>query len=129
MKYLGIDYGSKRMGVAISDERGVIAFPRMVLPNDAALMRALARLITDEKVGHVVVGDARALSGAENPVTQEADAFAESLARESGVPLSRAFEAWSSIEASRYAPEGKGHDDAAAAAIILQRFLDVRARA
>jgi putative Holliday junction resolvase len=127
MKYLGIDYGGKRVGVAVSDAAGSIAFPRAVLPNDARLPEVLAKLVADEGIGHIVIGDTRTVSGAANPVTAEAENFAEHLARETGVPVSRAFEAWSSIEASRYAPEGKGHDDAAAAAFILQRFLDMRA--
>lgn len=126
MRYLCIDYGSKRVGVALSDERGAIAFPKMTLENDGKLFGALKAMIERERVEHVVLGDTRTVAGAENPVTKEAEAFGERLARESGKPLSRAFEAWSSIEASRYAPEGSEHDDAAAAAIILQRFLDMR---
>jgi len=126
VKYLGIDYGAKRVGVAVSDVGGSIAFPRATLPNDAKLLGALAQVIRDEKIERVIVGDTRSHGGGENPITQDAERFMDDVARETGVPVSRAFEVFSSIEASRFAPKGKEHDDAAAAAVILQRFLDMK---
>ncbi len=125
-KYLGIDFGSKRVGVSISDAAGTIAFPRATLPNNDQLFSELAELVKNEKVGTIVVGDTRSHSGKDNPVTAEAEAFVIALQVAVPVPIERVWEMWSSIEASRYAPEGKGHDDASAAAIILQRFLDTR---
>jgi len=127
MKYLGIDYGSKRIGLAISDDAGSIAFPLEVVETTSARSR-IKEIVQEKRIGAIVVGDTRSTGGGENPVTKEAEAFVENLAQEVGVPISRAFEGWSSIEASRYAPEGKGHDDTAAAAIILQRFLDMYGR-
>lgn len=124
MKYLGMDYGSKRVGVALSDEAGTLAFPREVLPNDSELMQNLARIIEEEKPASIVVGDTRSHGGAENPVTPEAERFTEELKR-FGLPVALVPEAWSSVEASRYAPAGSGHHDSAAAAFILQRFLDM----
>lgn len=125
MKYIGIDYGSKRVGLAISDDRGSIAFPLDTVETREASSR-IAQLVLERKVGGLVIGDTRSLGGGENPVTKEAEKFADTITRETGLTVSRAFEGWSSVEASRYAPEGKQHDDAAAAAIILQRFLDMR---
>jgi|SRR3989344_4690174 len=129
MKYLGIDYGSKRVGTAISDADGSIAFPRSVLRNDGALMTNIAKLVADEKVEKIIVGDTRSHGGKENPVTAEAEAFVAALQAAVAVPVERVWEMWSSVEASRYAPEGKGHDDSSAAAIILQRFLDTHGTA
>ncbi|MDO8576289.1 MAG: Holliday junction resolvase RuvX [bacterium] len=126
MRYLGIDFGAKRVGVAVSDAAGTIAFPRATLPNDAQLFSQLAELVKNEKIGSIVVGDTRSHGGKDNPVTAEAEVFVTSLQAAIAVPVERVWEMWSSIEASRYAPEGKGHDDASAAAIILQRFLDMR---
>lgn len=126
MKYLGIDYGKKMVGIAISDDDGKIAFPRAVVPNDEKLLAFVARMVEEEKIATIIVGDTRTVSGGENPVTREADAFIEALAQATAVPTERVFEAWSSIEASRYAPKGEEHNDGAAAAIILQRFLDIR---
>ena len=126
MKYLGIDYGAKRVGVAVSDAAGTIAFPRATLPNDAQLFSQLAELITNEKIGSIVVGDTRSHGNKENPVTAEAESFVAALQKTFDVSVERVWEMWSSIEASRYAPEGKEHNDASAAAIILQRYLDMR---
>ena len=124
MKYLGIDYGSKRVGIAISDDAGKIAFPRGVIANDAAVFVELATVIVKERIQSIVVGDTRSFGGRKNPVTQEADRFIEQLKAEAGVPIIPAFEAGSSIEASQYAPDGEKRDDAAAA-FILQRYLDM----
>lgn len=129
MKYLGIDFGARRVGLSISDPAGTIAFPRATLPNDEKLLSQLTALITDENIGAVVVGDTRSHGGKDNPVTAEAETFVIALQTLITVPIERVWEMWSSIEASRYAPEGKGHDDASAAAIILQRYLDMRGEA
>ena len=127
MKYLGIDFGTKRVGLAVSDDAGAIAFPRATLPNDAQLFSQLVELVKNEKIGSIVVGDTRSHGGKDNPVTAEAEAFVSALQTSmSDIPVKRVWEMWSSIEASRYAPEGKGHDDSSAAAIILQRFLDIK---
>jgi putative Holliday junction resolvase len=125
MRILGIDYGAKRLGIAVSDAEGGFAFPKSVIANDANALGAILALIETEKIGAVVVGDTRAATGAENPVTFEADRFCEELEEQLEIPMHRAWEAWSSVEAGRFAPDGK-HDDSAAAAIILQRFLDSR---
>lgn len=124
MKYLGIDYGAKRIGLAVSNAEGTIAFPRATIKNDAKLFESLARLIADEKIESIIVGDTRSFSHLENPVTKEAEDFAERLKKETSLPVESAWEAGSSVEASRYAPEGEEKSDGAAAAIILQRFLD-----
>src|SRR3989344_5440097 len=121
MKYLGIDFGTKRVGVAVSDDTVGIAFTRETMTNDAQLLPHLVQLIEAEKIGRIVVGDTRSHGGRENPVSAEADKFIEELHQATGLPVERVFEAWSSIEASRYAPKGREHDDASAAAIILQR--------
>lgn len=123
MRHLGIDYGSKRIGIAISDEAGGFAFPKSVIPNDRQALDAILALITSEKIGAVVVGDTRAANGIENKVTFEADRFCEALEEKMEIPMHRGWEAWSSAEAGRFSVDGT-HDDSSAAAIILQRFLD-----
>ena len=125
MRYLGIDYGTKRIGIAVSDDAGSFAFPKITLDNNAKLWPALKKMIADERAEELVVGDTRSMSGSENTVTAEADAFVARLAHETGKRVHRAREAWSSYEAARYAEAGTEHDDSSAAAIILQRFLDV----
>lgn len=124
MRYLGIDYGAKRVGLAVSSEG--IAFPHDGVENDGNLFAALCDIIAKEKISEVIVGDTRSFGGSENPITKEAEAFIKKLKRETGLPVTPAWEAGSSVEASRYAPEGRLKDDSAAAAIILQRYLDTR---
>ena len=126
MKYLGIDYGSKWVGIAISDKDGQFAFPRETWPNDASLLAKMENLIKDEHIEHVVVGETRTLGGEANTITADAEKFVEDIKKNVRVPIDSIFEAWSSSEADRYAPQGKTHDDASAAAIILQRFLDMK---
>ena len=122
MKYLGIDYGTKRVGIALSDERGSIAFPHSVLQNDDSLLPALAMLIEREQVMKIAIGDTRASGGAENVITPNVEAFAIAL-RKRGVSVTLVPELLSSFEAGRYV-RASGQSDASAAAIILQRYLD-----
>ncbi len=122
MKYLGIDYGAKRVGVAVSNAEGTIAFPRETILNNGQLSQALIEIILHEKPEAIVIGDTRTLEGAANPVTVEADAFAERLHEATHLPVKRAREAGSSIAAS---DGSDGHDDSSAAAFILQRYLDM----
>ena len=123
MKYLGIDYGAKRVGLAVSDGSGTIAFPRETLENTESLIGELSRIVENEHIEKIIVGDTRALTGAPNPITEEADRFVEALTAAVPVPIEKIFEAFSSVEAARYT-EGEKRDDAAAA-IILQRYLDM----
>jgi putative Holliday junction resolvase len=124
MRYLGIDYGAKRLGLAISDVASGFAFPHATIPNDEKTLKALASIIETDSIGAIVVGDTLSLEGRANKVTAESDTFVEDLVAFVDVPVYRAREAHSSAEAMRYAPVGKKHDDSSAAAIILQRFLD-----
>ncbi len=125
MKYLGIDYGSKRVGTAVSNAEGTIAFPRTTLTNDDALLKNIMLLLIDEKIESIVIGDTLAHGGARNSISDKADQFVKTLGEETRLPIERQWEAGSSIEANAYIPDGKGHDDASAAAIILQRYLDM----
>jgi putative Holliday junction resolvase len=123
MRYIGLDFGTTLVGVAVSDEAGSFAFPRTSLKNDDMLLRALSELAQKENAAGFVMGDTRT-NGHPNPITLSAEAFATKLTEISGLPVERVREDWSSFEARRFAPEEKQHDDSAAAAIILQRFLD-----
>lgn len=127
MRYLGIDFGTKNVGLALSDEAGTMGFPHAVLPNDGRLLAAVEQLIVKEKVEAVVMGESRAYSGGENPIAQEARAFGEELATRSGVPLLYEPETLTTQEARRM-PDGsrmKGEPavDASAAALILTSYL------
>ncbi|MGB4076832.1 MAG: Holliday junction resolvase RuvX [Minisyncoccia bacterium] len=125
MRYLGIDYGTGKVGIALSDEAGTMGFPKGSYRNDARLFDSVVALAQAEKVTAVVIGDSRDLSGVENPVAQEAQAFGRELQRVLNVPVYYEFEAFSTQEARR-APDGArtmGAQDAAAAALILTSYL------
>jgi putative Holliday junction resolvase len=124
MRYLGIDYGTKKIGIAISDQSGTFAFPRDTIDNDKNAIETLVRIISLEEVMGIVVGDTRSIDGGANQITNESDTFVSRLQQSTQTLIHRSREAWSSQEAARFAPPGKRHDDSAAAAIILQRFLD-----
>jgi RNase H-fold protein (predicted Holliday junction resolvase) len=72
-----------------------------------------------------VVGDTKSYSGIPNPITLQVKDFVDDLKKVLDVPIASSWEAGSSIEANRYAPDDR-HDDSAAAAVILQRYLDIK---
>jgi len=122
MKLIGIDYGTKRVGVAVSDADGRLAFPKMTLPNDHLLMGNLKRFIADEGVQGIVIGESKSLAGADNPVMQDARQCAERLEKETQLPVYFEPEWYTSVEARRL-KEAAGAVDAEAAALILSRYL------
>ena len=79
MRYIGIDYGAKRTGIAISDLAGTFAFPREVLLTNDLLADRIAAYATEEGVTEIVLGDARTDSGAANESTPRVDACARPL--------------------------------------------------
>ncbi len=122
MKYLGLDYGTKRVGIALSDDAGEFAFPHSIVATKAAL-EVLPELLERESVQGIVLGESVASNGAPNAVAGKIDSFEEKLKAECHIPIYRQSEQFSSVEAHRYQTT-KGSRDDSAAAIILQRFLD-----
>jgi putative holliday junction resolvase len=125
MRYLGIDYGTKRIGIALSDEDGGFAFAHSTLKNDAKFIIKINEIIKTEQVSEIVVGKSVTLSGRENILMGEIGEFIATLEENFDMPIHLQSEAFSSVEASRFAPKGRERDDSASAAIILQRFLDM----
>ncbi len=139
MKILGIDYGSKRIGLAISDEGMKFAFPKRLLENDMNAIDEIGKIIKDEKVFEIVVGDTLGAGGQENEVTSELQDFIESVGHKFQLPIKKEREFFTSIEArgrvgkeSMSARQTKKDTsakvDASAAALILQRYLDRRSK-
>jgi putative Holliday junction resolvase len=136
---LGIDPGSKRIGLALSDETGRIAFPHSVLERGAggveAAVARIAELVKDEGVGRVVVGLPLRLDGKEGPEAKRARAFADALGRAAGVPVELVDERMTTALAERglratgvRGERKKAVVDQAAAAVLLQGHLDAMAR-
>lgn len=131
MRYLGVDYGSKKIGLALSDEAGVMGFPYGIVPNTPRLIDEICALIAEENVNAVVIGESRNLAGGDNPIAKSARAFGELLALRAGMPVFFESEIFTSAEARR-APEKEMKSraakrrvdvDASAAAIILTSYL------
>ncbi len=133
MRYLGIDYGTKKVGLALSDEAGRMGFPHAVVANTPRLVEEVAALIATKNVGAVVLGESRDFTGRENPVASAARAFAKHLGERAGVPVFFEPEVFTSAEARRQhegtektrAPrQTRGaRVDASAAALILTSYL------
>lgn len=124
MRYLGIDFGTKKIGIAISDENAGFAFPHSSLQNNTETTKRIGDIIKKEGVGALVVGESKTFGGENNEVMKDIVIFAEKLESETGIKVHFIREAFSSVEAARFAPKGDKHNDSSAAAIILQRFLD-----
>lgn len=136
MKFLGIDFGSKRVGIAVSDEAGTLAFPKTVLKNDKSLASVIKKICADEKADALVVGESLNLKGEPNKLQKEISIFKKELENELKVPVYFQKEFMTSIEArrpkegkkifsARKLPKEKAiKTDASAAALILQRYLD-----
>lgn len=125
MKYLGIDFGSKKVGFAQSDDEGRIAFPLMISPNDANLFKDTLELVREMKFQVVVIGESVDGNGKLNAIAKEARAFGASV--ENAIDVKVVFEKeWYSTVEARKQPgnEGNHNVDDQAAAIVLQRHLD-----
>ncbi len=126
-RYLGIDYGTKRIGVALSDEDGGFAFPKAVIEvkNDAQVFAELKAMAVREKVRTVVVGLPLNFDFQETPQTHRVKAFVEKLKKElPDTPVVFENEVLSTKEAEKSGGVSKNMIDASSAAILLQSFLD-----
>ena len=123
-RVMGIDYGSKRVGISLSDEDGRVAFPKAVLPNDKFLASSLTELIAGHSVSEVVIGESRNNAGEENSIARSARALARVLEADTGVTIHFEPEFWSSQEVRAHT--GATRVDAEAATIILNSFLTKR---
>jgi putative pre-16S rRNA nuclease len=144
MRFLGVDFGRRRIGLALSDDSATLARPWRTVdaaPTPAASAAALAPVIAalsadDQAVGAVVVGLPRRLNGDDTDQTAPTRSFASALAAATGLPVHLQDERLTSVEAEARLAERerdwrrrKAKLDAAAAAIILQDYLDIQPRA
>lgn len=140
MKFLGIDYGTKRIGVAISDDGGTLAFPKEIVINDAHVFDRIGEILKDEHVSEIVVGESVDFKGQLNTLSARIDVFILELEEKFHLPINKQKEFLTSVEARRGQEVTKnshnsqahskikqiksGRIDASAAALILQRYLD-----
>ncbi len=121
--YLGVDFGEKRVGIAISDEGGKIAVPKAVLPNNSALLRDIKDMVKTHGTQMIVLGESNDLKGVRNSIMDNIDRFKGVLEREVGVEVIYEPEFLTSHHAAQM-HENKPNLDASAAALILQSYLD-----
>jgi len=123
MRILGVDYGTKRIGVAITDEGAQMAFPKLVLQNDAKVIENFKKIITDNEIKTVVLGESKNFKMVDNEIMKEILDFRDVLEKEINVDVVMYSEIYSSAQAEFF--QGKTDMlDASAAAIILQSYLE-----
>lgn len=135
-RVLAIDYGTKRIGVAISDELRMLAHPRGTIPNGPRMIEEIAALARRENVGMVILGMPRTLSNTESTMTAEVIRFSERLKLAldiAGISLETRDERLTSLiaetnirarELPKMKREQKDLRDEEAARILLQEYLD-----
>jgi putative Holliday junction resolvase len=133
MRAAAVDFGTVRVGLAVSDELGLLAHPRPHLDgrDPARVVHELSRLAATEGIALFVVGLPRGLKGQEGASARRARKFAERLHAVSAVRVVLLEEWWSTREAKgRLRDQGlsereqRDRIDSAAAAILLQSYLD-----
>lgn len=143
IKFLGIDYGTKRAGIALSDDEGCLAFPYAVVPHNENLFRKIAEICKDEKVGAIVIGESRDFKQQENPIMPAVRELKAALEGETGLPVYLEPEMLTSRQARRTLEKTEKTRrrrrlerkrtrgafqrktvDASAAALILQGYID-----
>ena len=136
MRILGIDYGRKRIGLAVSDETETLASPLPVHRRQRTLnhdLWTLKRLISSRGIGLIVIGLPLNMDGSQGEMANEALEFAEQLGALAGLEMVPVDERLTSAEAERALIQGdvsrkkrRELRDGLAAVLILQAFLDRR---
>lgn len=135
MRIIGLDLGTKRIGIALSDPQAVIAFPLTVLErtSEAKDLEEISRLVQEHGVERVVVGLPRSLDGSLGKEAARVQSFIDKLSRHLPSPVESWDERLSTVAAERQMTEAgkkraqkKAERDAQAAAFMLQGYLDSR---
>lgn len=130
---LSLDIGDKRIGVALSDPGGILASPLTIIQrrDDMGAVTEIIGLLEQHDVGRVIVGLPRSMDGSLGMQADKVQAFVQKLAAHTQVPLEFQDERLSTVSARRLLKEASGkkrrrikEDDAHAAAVILQEYLD-----
>ena len=133
MRSLGIDFGERRIGLAISDPEGRLAVPLTTLErrNDRSAVRAIAEIAQREEVGRLVLGEPVGLDGQRGEAAERVRRFGDRLAGITGLPVRLVNESLTTVEAQERLREAgvdprrePGRIDAVAAQILLQEALD-----
>ena len=135
VRVAAIDLGKARVGIAVSDDLGLLAHPRPFLDgkNRKPLLAALVAMVREEGIQRFLLGLPLEMTGEEGPAAARIMRFAQELANASGVEIELVDERLTTVEAAQQlrasgisAREGKGLVDGVSAAVILQSWLDAR---
>lgn len=138
MRVLAVDFGEKRVGLAVSDETGSLVVPvgAVYRKNDAQAAAAIAEAARDREVGRIVVGHALRPDGSEGPSGVRTRLFARRLAEVSALPVDLHGEGLTTVAAEENlrdagipARRREGARDAEAAAVLLRDYLASRPEA
>ena len=123
---LGIDYGTKRVGLAVSDENRQFALPLVVILNTKELCAEIVKNSEEHEVKEIVIGESRNYKGQPNAIFLDVDSLKQNLEK-AGFKVYLELEFMTSQQAERL--QGKNDmTDASAAALILQSYLDRKAK-
>ncbi|MBI5913663.1 Holliday junction resolvase RuvX [Candidatus Azambacteria bacterium] len=122
MKYLGIDYGEKRIGIAVSDDNGMIAFPHATIENISSTLAEIKKICDAEKPVQIVIGMPM-LIGEVSPFMRTIRMFGDALARFVQIPVVYENEIFTTKMATRDGAK-KNTLDQSSAALILQSWID-----
>ena len=148
MKYLGVDYGQKKIGIAVSDDDGKIAFPREIIKNDGLEIDHINNLCEKEGIKDIVIGKSIDFTGKDNSIESLVTEFINILNKDNKYTIHRIDERFTT---SLIASENRFHfqkdqtsknfsknaksvrenskdDDAKVASVILQNFLDSKSK-
>jgi putative Holliday junction resolvase len=119
---MGIDYGTKRVGIALSDDKELMAFPYTVLPNSVSLMKEIEKIVKKENVGQIIIGHSLGRDGLPNKIHKQVEEFIQDITLQLGLPVELEPEQYTTQEAVRI--QGRNEmTDASAASIILNTYI------
>lgn len=140
MRLLGIDYGSKRIGVAVSDENANFTFPHSVVENNKNTMEEIKKICGEKNIGKIILGESVDYKGRPNLVMKKIEIFKRALEKEIGLLVIYQTETLTTAESLRLPDRkttGRGianlkrrnsskmpKNDASAAALILRSFIE-----
>ncbi len=135
MRILAIDHGSKRMGIAVSDELGMVAHPLETIPAEpfAQFLVRLKQLVEEKQVERILVGMPRNMDGSYGPAAEKVRDFVALLKEAVAPPIQTWDERLTSVQANRFLIQAdvrradrREKVDKTAAALLLQSYLDSR---
>jgi putative Holliday junction resolvase len=131
VRILGIDYGQKRVGLAMSDPLGITSQPLPFLPNDKQMFTNLKKMVEEHQIKEIVVGLPITMKGTASEMTLETEKFAQELEKHISIPIILQDERLSTMESEKLLiaadvsrKKRKEVRDSMAASIILQDYLE-----